>query len=685
MTEGKNGSIGSKTEGAAGPPIRALQLGVYRVVTEVLPPFSPREQWKKASRVFPTLLRLIKDVYTLSPWLFSLWVLGLIWYSSIEPTLSLHLSSRVLTIIEMGLKKGSPDAAAIFQAVALRMLCVGFTAIIDQWKDGLELRLMDKVDLMFEQRILRANLATDLTGVQANLSNRVWIRRAWYTFQASMDATWNIAGAAGQLVYISRNILSTEHGTLFSLLCVVSPVLEAVFQRHLLNQPHVVEANDPHFLRMKGLRALSESKYKQDIITGDIVQHIIKEFRRAVNLLGDADISEPYQQHQRLDGATSHITIKLVRDLPMLYYAANAIMNPSRLSLATIATLHQSESLLSWTFAMVTYRIQLMANGISAVKEIYDLENVVHQTKSGDLPYPPLGRPHEQGMPFELKNVSFSYPGTTAKALNNITLSIKAGELIVIVGANGSGKSTIVKLLTRLYDASSGSITVDGADIQDYRLPDLRHATAALTQDHHLYPLSLRENIGLGNPAHVRNMDMIRTAARQGGAEEVIAKLGDGFETVLEHPRGVRWGNDVKKGDGTLLAEALEKMTKEADVSGGERQRLVASRTFMRFTSGAVKLVCVDEPSSNLDPDAEWQLFKNLRQARDGKTMIFVTHRFAHLTKHADVILCMKEGSILETGTHDELMARDGEYRKMFNIQATAFEETVTPPREEES
>jgi ABC-type multidrug transport system fused ATPase/permease subunit len=125
-----------------------------------------------------------------------------------------------------------------------------------------------------------------------------------------------------------------------------------------------------------------------------------------------------------------------------------------------------------------------------------------------------------------------------------------------------------VKLLTRLYDATSGSITVDGADIQEYRLADIRHATAALTQDHHLYPLSLRENIGLGNPAHVADMDMIRAAATQGGAQDLIAKLADGFETVLEHPRGMQWGVDVKKGDKTLLAEALEKMTKEADVSG---------------------------------------------------------------------------------------------------------------------
>ncbi|KAJ7310586.1 P-loop containing nucleoside triphosphate hydrolase protein, partial [Mycena albidolilacea] len=656
----------------AGPPIRTLQLGVYRVVTQAFSPLSLREQWNKAPRVFPTWLRLIKDVYTSSPWLFSLLLVVHIWHASIEPTLSLHLSSRVLTIIEAGLKTGSPDGAAIFRAVALRMLCLVFTAAVNLWSGRLESRLEDKVILKFQNLVLRSRLATDLTGVQANLSiPRTSEQRAWYAFNSSLIATCNVAGAIGQLTYISRTILSTGHGATFALLCLVKPVLRFVFDRSLWNEPHIVEANNQHFLRMKGLRELSETQYKQDIITGDIVQHILQEFRRAVKLLGDTDTSEVDEQYGRLNGATSHIATRLARDLPMIYYAAHAIFSPSGLSLATIATLHQSESLLSSTLDWgVIYRIQVLANNLNPVKTMYDLERTVHQTQSGDLPYPPLGRPHEHGMPFELKNVSFSYPGTTAKALDDITLSIKAGQLIVVVGANGSGKSTIVKLLTRLYDASSGSISVDGADIQAYRLADLRHATAALTQDHHLYPLSLRENIGLGNPAHVRDMEMIRSATRQGGAEEVIAKMGEGFETVLEHPRGLQYGVNVQK---TPLAEAFEKMSKEADVSGGERQRLVASRTFMRFTSGAVKLVCVDEPSSNLDPEAEWQLFQNLRRARDGKTMLFVTHRFAHLTKHADVILCMKDGRILETGTHTELMALNGEYCKMFKIQATAF------------
>ncbi|KAJ7107214.1 P-loop containing nucleoside triphosphate hydrolase protein [Mycena crocata] len=665
-----------KAEGViSGRPIRSIQLGVYRIVTEISPPFSPREQWKKAVRGYPTLVRLVRDVYALGPGMFLLFLLTRVWSSCVDSTLSLHLSSRLLSIIESGLKQGTPDGAAILQAVALRMICLAFTAAIDWWSKQLEPKMKNRIETKFQHHILRSKLATDLTGVQANISSEhVRETTSWYAFRGIIDTGTKVVSAAGQLAYVFHIVQSAGHGPIFTVLCLAQPVLETTLFRRLWAQAHMVEATDPHFLRMKGLRELSEHKYRQDIITGDIAQYILREFRRAVSLMGDADSSEPDIQYERLNGASSHILTKLASDLPMLYYAGNAIMNPTNFSLATIATLQQSESLLSYTFESMFYSARSVARLSSSIKAVYDLENVIHETKGGDLPYPPLGHPHEEGMPLNLQNVSFSYPGATTKALDNITLSIKAGQLIVVVGANGSGKSTIVKLLTRLYDTTSGSITIAGEDIKNYRIADLRQATAALTQDHHLYPLSLSENIGLGNPAHVDNMEMIREAAKQGGADGVIAKCADGFDTILEHPRGLRFGSDVSKGDKTLLAAELERMTKEADVSGGERQRLVASRTFMRFTSGAVKLLCVDEPSSSLDPEGEWKLFKNLRAVRKGMTAIFVTHRYAHLTKHADMILCMKDGGVVESGTHDELMALDGEYSKMYNIQARAFD-----------
>ncbi|EGN95909.1 hypothetical protein SERLA73DRAFT_60139 [Serpula lacrymans var. lacrymans S7.3] len=270
-------------------------------------------------------------------------------------------------------------------------------------------------------------------------------------------------------------------------------------------------------------------------------------------------------------------------------------------------------------------------------------------------------------------NLSFAYPGSKSDrtAVIDASFSIPSGSLAVIVGGNGSGKSTLIKLLNRLYVPSSGEILVDGKPIEQYNVALLRRATANLTQDHNLFPLSIRENIGLGNPSLLNDLDKIIESAKLGGAHDFITNFADGYDTVLR-PVQTAYLSFAANASDELLAQ-YKAMEKQAELSGGERQRLVASRTFMRLTSDDIKFVTVDEPSSALDPQGEFELFERLRQARKGRTMVFVTHRFGHLTKHADLIICMKDGAIVQTGKHDELMEMGGEYSRLYNIQAGAF------------
>ncbi|KAF8888495.1 P-loop containing nucleoside triphosphate hydrolase protein [Mucidula mucida] len=310
------------------------------------------------------------------------------------------------------------------------------------------------------------------------------------------------------------------------------------------------------------------------------------------------------------------------------------------------------------------------------LRNLYEAEKIKNVLTDGDVAYPRTDEEKSQGMSFELRNLAFKYPGskTTSPSLSNVNLTIKSGQLVVIVGSNGSGKSTILKLLSRTYDPTSGpdSLLVDGLPITQYRMRDLHESTATLTQDHRLFPLSLGENIGLGNVAMVHDTDRIKAAAEMGGATHCIEKLEQKYETFLD-PLNDAYGHQMPDDKEHPLNVELEKVEKTIELSGGEKQRVVASRTFMRFNTGRVKYVAVDEPSSALDPEGEAQLFDNLIKVREGKTMIFVTHRFGHLTKHADLIVCMKDGSVAEAGTHAELMALDGEYAKLYNIQASAF------------
>nr|VWP00422.1 Mitochondrial phosphate carrier protein [Ganoderma boninense] len=337
-------------------------------------------------------------------------------------------------------------------------------------------------------------------------------------------------------------------------------------------------------------------------------------------------------------------------------------------------------------FYRLSYSTSSVAEQLATVRKLYEVGNIKNKIQDGTVPFPEDASQIKSGIALEFRNVSFKYPGAKNYALRNISFALAPGQLCVIVGVNGSGKSTILKLSVRLYDPDEGEILIGGHDIRTLKLYDLRQAISVLFQDFTHFPLSIRDNIAIGDPSAAGDDDHVRLAARLGGAESFIEKLPDGFDTYLDRPVRDYYAG-LPEGTKTLFGRNVDysavqsaggmKSSAASALSGGQMQRIAVARTFMRSVVSEdtkVGLLLFDEPSASLDPVAEHDLFNRLRELRGSKTMLFSSHRFGNLTRHADLILYMNESVVVEAGTHEELLKREGsEYAKIWKLQAQAF------------
>jgi ATP-binding cassette subfamily B protein len=252
-------------------------------------------------------------------------------------------------------------------------------------------------------------------------------------------------------------------------------------------------------------------------------------------------------------------------------------------------------------------------------------------------------RPIAQGI--EFRNVSFRYPDREDWALRGLSLTVRPGEKIALVGANGAGKTTLIKLLTRLYDPVEGQVLLDGVDLRDYDLEDLRECIGVIFQDFVRYQVTARENIGFGQIKDLDNEARIISAAERGGADEVLAKLPGGYDTLLG-----RW------------------FEKGAELSGGQWQKIALGRAFMRDS----EVLVLDEPTSALDAEREYEIFQRFRELTAGRIAFLISHRFSTV-RMADRIAVIEGGRLSELGTHQELLELDGTYAHLFNLQAEGY------------
>jgi len=317
-------------------------------------------------------------------------------------------------------------------------------------------------------------------------------------------------------------------------------------------------------------------------------------------------------------------TVTGVFSLGTLTLLANAIREAS-------SNLQQTFSTLSTIADQALFLTDLIA--------FFEMQPTI-QSKPNALPAP---RPIRRG--FEFRNVSFRYPGSSRLVLNKLNFNLHPAERVALIGENGEGKTTIVKLLTRLYDPFEGQVLLDGVDLREYNLEDLYREIGVIFQDYMRYEMTARENIAVGRIELIDKLELLQHSAQKSMADHVVGKLASGYEQML----GRRFDGGV-------------------DLSGGEWQKVALARAYLRDA----QVLILDEPTSALDARSEYEVFQRFAELTTGKMAMFISHRFSTV-RMADRIVVLENGRIAEEGNHDQLTHLGGRYAEMFELQAASY------------
>jgi ATP-binding cassette subfamily B protein len=313
------------------------------------------------------------------------------------------------------------------------------------------------------------------------------------------------------------------------------------------------------------------------------------------------------------------------------------------LSIGTLTFLAGSFRQLRSLLEGILSRFTTVSQGAIYLKDFFDFFDIQPKIKLSPnaRAFP---KPIRQGFTFE--NVGFKYVNSEYWANRHLNFTLHAGEKLALVGENGAGKTTLVKLLARLYDPTEGRILLDGYDLREYDLAELRKQVGVIFQDYLRYQMTVSQNIAVGDIAEKENKELIVHSARQSLADPLIQKLPGKYE----QPLGKRFNQGI-------------------ELSGGEWQKIALARAYMKDA----QLFILDEPTSALDARAEYEVFQRFSELTKGKTAVLISHRFSTV-RMADRILVLDKGEILEEGNHEELLDKNNRYAELFNLQAMGYQ-----------
>ncbi|PVF98440.1 P-loop containing nucleoside triphosphate hydrolase protein [Serendipita vermifera] len=681
--------------------------------------------------------RFIKDLWRISPGYLLLWAFVEMW-GSMQSMVSLWVKAKMLQALQDIVSQKEVDVNAIRMAFGLKLLQIILECTHKITRTKCRSVFENQVTRLSASRMIDVVTQMDLRTLQRKdvqskikkMTYRILGDNVWNEFTEVLFQLTGLVDVLGQALFFFAFFLRQENGYPLLLVCLLPQLLENLLDKNITSGAWFAHVINKAYLRMCSLGGTAiDIDFSEEIISSGLGWYFRTEHHKASMDLGETSVT-PYHEHLWGDINLWKACMQIcTQDLSLVYYLAAVAWDPSSFSLTSLTVLRESAN----SFAMSLYRIfgnSSLGEKLLFLKDYYTLLETKNQMVDGVIPYPSRDSIELEGMKIEFRNVSMKYPQSQKFALKNLSFTIPAGATVILVGANGSGKTTTLSLLSRLFDVTSGEILIDDRLISEYDSSMLRDSQAILRQGYQHFPFSIKENIGMGDPHWLRPNgqecsdisaeERIMRAARLGGAHEVIEEIRDMDQKRREDCANVKVEPDVswslgslfqgitgKRGQegsaveedeesrdgwdvsvkptptyegswlmqGSRLSELADGLEKKLDLSGGQWQRLALARLFMRADREQVRLICADEPSAALDPRAEYDVFQSLRTLRGRRTTrIFITHRFGHLTKHADLILCLKKGELVEAGSHDELMKQNGEYATLYNIQAQAFQ-----------
>ncbi|KAK0211392.1 P-loop containing nucleoside triphosphate hydrolase protein [Desarmillaria ectypa] len=689
--------------------IKRDRLGIFEIAYEKEESFLPSHEAvisvvDSISEHGTFALRLFKDVFSAAPMTFLLYLTANLWLS-ISSAISICLVKVGLNTVETWMTSGFSSSEATVEdfkyAVLYWLASASVSVVAARFIIGNDRTLDSAMKLLLYPQFAKTSLDLDLdtaTGGNGFPDPSEFHRaycKAWATMKTiilQLRAFVSISLQVGVLIILLNRPLP-----LLIAMTLGSCVL-AIFLLKPINNfggaGYAYWTKNRHYDRLIGLHQMIFNPwvYRDSMLKTVPEGYIYQEYKKEIETLG-------VQKYSEADFASTTSVLPpwywefsstlLVDCFPALCSVALfwTPLTPSLLSESVLLQMTLINLKKSVDFMLLCQSSSFVTVLQKAMLCYRDL-HITSTVAAGNCEYPDSEKSSNEGMNISFQNVSFTYPGNK-QALNNVSFNIYPGQLIVIVGVNGSGKSSLLNLLSRLRNPTTGDIVIDGRRIQDYDLASLRSSITVLSQEDVIYPLSYGDNflMTLGNSTPFLDgkipTEMLEKAATMGGSLGIIHEQKARFDSLYTpnseafelsfHASVSGCGHKFPSTSAIQVQEQEHPVRKPTKLSGGETQRVLASRAYMKLLNGGTKLLIADEATSAMDPVAERALLNGFLEHGKGMTMIFVTHRFAHLVKRADRVLCLSEGKIVEQGTHVDLMAMEGEYAQMYNAQAEAY------------